>query len=246
MRRGWLPLTVMLILLAGLTTTFARAPVELKQVAPLGEILLEVEARIAELEGLLVSAEKYEELMDTEVTEAFGVLACMGQAIAEHGDNGQTKIFGPALRDAALKFAYDSSYDDAKAALTAVKEAQAGGGNKAAPVEYPWEELFPMYPLMDEIEDRGGIISRIARRPRGGEHEPVHASTFAILSLVMHADTSYIDEADIPEWQAMSLQSQQLYTQLATAIREKDRRQSGDLFKKVAVSCTKCHEKFRD
>ncbi len=245
MRRVTRTLLALSLLALPAIALFAGAPVPLKQVAPLDDVLLEVNARVEELDGLMASDEKYQEGSD-EVVEAFGVLACMGQAIAEHEDHARTPIFGPALRDAALSFSDGASFADAQLALKAVKEAQAGGGNMQAAVEHPWGELFAMYPLMDEMEDRGGELSKVARRPGGKPEDPVTASTFAILSLATHADTSYIDESDIPGWQKLSLESQQLYTQLASAIREKDRRQSDQLFKKAAVTCTDCHKQYRD
>ncbi len=223
----------------------AGSPVPLKQVAPLDDILLEVTSSVRELDGLLASSETYDDVSD-EVGEAFGVLACMGQAIAEHADNAQTPIFGPALREAALAYGEGDSHAEATAALAAVKAAQAGGGDRDAPVEYAWEDLFAMYPLMDEMEDRGGQLSKIARRPSGKPEEAMQASTFAILSLVTCEDTSYISDEDIPAWQKLSLESQDLYTQLATAIRAKDRRQSDQIFKKAAVTCIDCHKEYRD
>jgi hypothetical protein len=243
LRFRWLSVCVVLCPLAVL---IGAAPVPLGEVAPLEDLVFEVAARVAELDRLLATAEAFDEAKDGEVPRAFGVLALMGQAIAEHADARGTQVSGPALRAAALQFGEESSYEDAQAALAAVKEAQSGKGGDVA-AEHNWARLIRMGPMMEEVEDRSGKLVRVARRPGGKPEEIAHASTLAVLALAMAEDTHEVkNEADIPSWKEMSLQYQQQMTRMAVAIRTKDRKSAGELLIAATETCDRCHEKFRD
>ncbi len=225
---------------------FAEAPVPVKDVAPLEDLVFEVNARIAELDESLATQKKYEDLKEDDVRRAFGVLACLGQAIAEHASAEETDIAGPALRDAALSFSLESSHAQAKEALAGLKRAQSGEAGSAV-VDSDWAKLINMHPMMEEIEVRSGKLVRVIRRPRGKPDETAHTSTLAVLALAMMADTHEVkDEADIPAWKEMSAEYQQLMTKLSTAIRKKDRGAAGKLLIQATESCERCHDKFRE
>jgi hypothetical protein len=231
----------------GLLPLFAAAPVDVAEVAPLDDLVHEVNARVTELERALATEDSYNELKELDVRRAFGVLACLGQAIAEHKDRAQTTIAGPTLRNAALGFNVESTYAEAKEALQAVQAAHSGQADAAAAVEHEWDELIEMLAMMEEIEVRSGKLVRVVRRPRGNPDELAHASTIAVLTLAMMADTHALtDEAEIAQWKDMSREYQQLMTKLASAIRDKDRRTAGDLLIQATKSCERCHETFRD
>jgi len=239
-------LSVALVMVSVLIPLTADAPVPVADVAPLGDLVFEANARIAELEESLATEELYEDLKEDDVRRAFGVLACLGQAIAEHGDADQTDIAGPALRDAALSFSLKSSYQQAKDALRGLQDAKSGEAGDAV-VEHDWAKLINMHPMMEEIEARSGKLVRVVRRPRGKPEETAHTSTLAVLALAMMADTHEVkDEADIPQWKEMSAEYQQLMTQLSDAIRKKDRGTAGKLLTQATESCDRCHDKFRD
>ena len=224
-----------------------EAPQGLDEVAPIGDILIEVEDKVEQLEKLLESPEKYEDQKDDKVRQAFGVLAVMGQAVAEHPENGEASFSGPALREAALGFERGAAYEDAQAALAAVKEAHAGGGNTEAPVEHEWNKLINMHPMMEEINGRNARLLSVFRRPRGKPEEPVHASTIALLALAMDADTHEVkDENDIPAWHEMSAEYRELMIQVAAKVREKDGKGARKLFDAANETCDRCHEVFRD
>lgn len=235
------------LLAAALIPALGEAPAEIETLAPLEDILYEINEKIELLDEQLASADSYEEHREGEVAQAFGVLAVMGQALAEHAKGEQTDISGPALREAALQFSMESSYDEAQAALAAVKEAQAGGGATDAPVEHEWNRLIRMYPMMEEINNRNAALVRVIRRPRGREGEAAHASTIALLSLTMYADTHEVkDDADIPLWQEMSAEYREQMVELAEAIRARDADAARTLFDAANETCDRCHEKFRD
>lgn len=247
MRRGYLLLLAAVLLTMSLLPAFAEPPVPLAQVAPLEDLVLEVDDRIKALDKLLASEESFEENKETAVWQGFTVLTVIGQGIAEHPDHGQTKIQGPHLRDAARKFTQNSDYAEARAALEAVRKAHQGEASGDAAVEHDWAKLVRMHPMMYEIEERSGSLNRVIRRPRGRADEPVHASVIALLTLAMHADTHEVKNPDeIPQWHALAREYLDTMTGVAKAVREKDKATAGELMVKATATCDRCHEKFRD
>ena len=247
MRRKNLGLSVLTVVLAGLLPAWGEAPVPVPEVAPLDDLVYEANDRIEELGELLESAESFEEHKDSEITRGFGVLAVVGQAIAEHADHGDTKIHGPALRDAAKQFTRKSSLEQAQAALKQVQQAQAGEAEGEAKVEHDWAKLIKMYPMMEEIEERVRSINRVVRRPRGRPDEPVHATVIAVLTLAMHADTHEVKNRDeVPEWESLAEEYLKQMAGVANAIREKDKTTASQLMVQATGTCDRCHEKFRD
>ena len=240
-------LAALMIFAVPFLAAWGEAPTPVKPTAPLADIVYEVNDKIEQLDTLLVTAESYEEKREAEIQRAFGVLAVMGQALAEHEDREKTGISGPALREAALPFTIETSYDDAKAILAAVKEAQSGGGATDAAVEHDWDKLVPMYPMMEEINERNAALVRVIRRPRGREGESAQASTIALLSIVMYADTHLVEgEDDVAAWQEMSDEYRTLMVQVAEAIRAQDGDTARTHFDAANETCDRCHEKFRD
>ena len=246
MRRGILLLFALSLLTIGLLPVWAESPVPVIQVAPLDDLVYEVNDRIAELEKLLSSAEDYEDSKDT-IRRGFGVLTVVGQAIAEHGHRQDTKIQGPDLRDGAKQFTPKSTHEEAKSALTAVKQAQSGEAEGSAIIEHDWAKLINMHPMMEEIEDRAGKINRVVRRPRGKPEEPVHASVIAILTVAMHEDVHEVKNPDdIPAWKEFAREYLDQMTSVGEAIRQKDKEAASELMVQATETCDKCHEKFRD
>ena len=247
MQRGHRFLLAFCVLTLGLLPVLAESPVPVQEVAPLGDLVYEVNDRIEQLGELLASEESFEEHSESAIQQGFGVLAVVGQAIAEHPDHDTTDIQGPALRDAAKRFTLESTLDEAKAALKQLKLAQTGKAGGTAKTEHDWAKLIKMYPMMYEIEERAGKINRVVRRPRGRPEEPVHASVIAVLTLAMHADTHEVkDPAQVPQWEQLSKEYLGQMTGVAKAIREKDKQTAGELMEQATVTCDNCHETFRD
>jgi len=247
MRRGYFSLLAVAVLGISFLPALAESPVPVKEVAPIEDLEYEVNDRVEELGKLLATSESFEEEKEYAVRRGFGVLAVVGQGIAEHGDHEKTKIQGAALRDAAKQYSPKSSYDEARAALEAVTKAQAGEATGDAVTEYNWAKLINMHPMMEEIEERAGKVNRVVRRPRGRPDEPVHASVIALLTVAMHADTHEVKNPDdIAEWQQYASEYLQQMTGVAQAIREKDKATASQLMVQGTETCDKCHEKFRD
>ncbi len=232
---------------ASLAPVFAKAPADVEQVATIEAILLEVDSKIEVLAGALESAEKFEMQKEKDVWQAFAVLTVMGQAVAEHPEQGDAGFSGPALREAAIKYKRDTSYEDAQGMLAAVKEARGGGGAVDAPAEYEWNKLIRMHPMMEEINSRNAKLVGVFRRPRGRPEEAGHATTVALLALPMYADTHEVkNEADIPQWQEWAADYREKMVAVAAAVEEKDGTKARELFDAANETCDACHEKFRD
>lgn len=225
---------------------FAEAPVKVDTVAPLGDIVFEINTQVESLEKGLADEAGYEENRGGKIRQSFGLLACLGHALAEHSKAAESDIQGAHLRDAALKFQKKSSLEEAKSALEAVKAAQAGAAKGEASKDHPWNKLVNMHPMMEEINSRNSAILKVLRRPRGKESEPVHATTWAILGLAMKADTHEVkNDADLPKWHEHSDAFIEASVKLAEAIRAKDKTEGRKWFDVANESCDACHEVFQ-
>ena len=233
----------------GFIPSFAAAPAEIAPIASIEAIQLEVDSKIEVLTGALESAEKFEMQKEKDVWQAFAVISVMAQALAEHPQSADAPFSGPALREAALKYyaGRGRTYEEAQAALAAVQEARQGGGAKDAPVEYAWNKLTRMHPMMEEINARNAKLIGVFRRPRGTPAEAGHATTIALLALPMYADTHEVkNEAEIPQWQAWATEYREQMTAVAAAVQEKDGTKARQHFDAANEICDACHEKFRD
>jgi len=247
MKTSLLPGPALVIASLCLLSALAAAPAKVEDTAPVGDIVLEVDGKIALLDQTLASDEKFEAAKDKDVIQAFGVLACMGQALAEHSGKAEAKFSGPALREAALGFKADGSIAEARTALEAVKVARAGEGKIDAPAEYDWDQLVDMHAMMEEINTRNARLVPIFRRPRGKPEEAAHASTIAILALAMEADTSTVSgDENVALWQRWSREYREKMTEVATAVRGKDGKAGRELFDRANEICDECHKKLRD
>lgn len=246
-----LPMQIRNLLLTSLLVlstqiAFAEAPMKVETVAPLDDVVFEVNAQIDSLGKSLGQTDEYEKNREGKIRQSFGLLACLGQALAEHSEADQTEIQGAALRDAALSFKRKSSLEEAQAALNRVKLAQAGKAKGEAEPEHAWNKLVNMHPMMEEINSRNSAILKVLRRPRGKAAEPVHATTWAILGLAMKADTHEVkDEANLPKWHKHTDDFIAASVELAKAIRAKDKTAGRKWFDAANESCDACHEIFQ-
>lgn len=226
---------------------FAQAPVAVEEVAPIAEIVLEVDAQLKTLTELFADESKYDDQREGQIRQSFGLLACLGQAVAEHDQGAATGIQGAALRDAALLFKRQSSLADAKAALEQIQLARAGNATGEHAVEHPWNKLINMHPMMEEMNSRNSAILKVLRRPRGKAEEPVHATTWAILSLAMKADTHEVkNDDDLPKWNQFADEFREASVKLAEAIRAKDGTEGRKWFDQANAACDACHEVFQE
>ncbi|MCA9043567.1 MAG: hypothetical protein KDA69_04555 [Planctomycetaceae bacterium] len=237
-------LTAATLIMVG--SVVAESPVPIEKVATVADLELEVAGQIETLEKLLGEEAKFED-NEKAIHQAIGVLACMGQAIAEHPGNKETKVQGPQLRDAALSYAEEESFQSATKALGVLKQAQAGECKTESKVEHAWDELIEMYPLMEEMNTRNAKLVRVMKRPRGKPDESLHATTLAVLAIAMLADTSPVfDDADIPKWQGWSNEYRENMMKVADAVRAKDGTTARQWFDKANIACDQCHAEIRD
>ena len=237
---------IVALLLFSAASVFAQSPVPVESVATVAELEMEVTYQVELLEKLLSQDGDHKERAPV-LRQAFGVLACVGQGLVEHPEAKSSKVQGAALRDAALLFKRDSTHEDAMAALAAVKLAQAGTSEVAGKSEHAWNRLVNMHPMMEEMNARNAKIVKILARPRGKADEPVHATTLALLSIAMLADTHEVkNEGDIPQWNAWSNEYREHMLKVAHAIRMKQGKEGREAFDKANETCDACHEKFRD
>ena len=220
---------------------FGEAPAKVSEVAPVEDLAREAEAQVATAEQLVAG-----EFSELKIGQAGGVLALLGQAIAEHPDKSKVKISGPDLRDAAMALSKTKSAGDAKAALGRVKEALAGKGG-AASTEAQWNKLANLHRLMEEVNFRNSRLRRIVRRPgKDPVEDSLHATTLAVIALAVEADTHEVKNPDdLPKWREYTRGFRTNMTAMATALKAKDAAAAKDAFTKANQSCNDCHAHFR-
>lgn len=227
-------------------TVLAEAPISVSKVAPLDDLALEVNEQIELLTKELADADSYDDKKGGKIRQSFGLLACLGQALAEHEAAKETDIQGAHLRDAALKFGKKSTHQEAVSAFEQVKLAASGKATGDASTEHPWNKLVNMHPMMEEINSRNSALLKVLRRPRGKAEEPMHATTWVVLGLAMKADTHEVkNDADLPKWHEQSDAFIEASVKLAEAIRAKDKTEGRKWFDAANNACDACHEVFQ-
>jgi len=241
----WLPLALMLV--AGAWLVPANAAEKLSTVTPVADLVMESEAKIKELEGLLADNDSYTKNKKKGIPQAAGTLAVLAQAIAEHDEDSPMKKSAGDVRDAAIAIAKAGSLDDAKKLLDAAKAA-AGGKAAGAKAEHAWDKLVDMDSLMAEVNKRNGNL-RKAFRKAPEDHAAIarDASVLAVLALVIEADTHEVkDKADIEKWKKYSKDLQKSMTEISATLKKKDDAKGKELFVASAKSCNSCHTAIRD
>lgn len=237
--------------LAGLILSAAAAsagnPVPIETVAKVPVLVVEVDSRLAELDTLLKDSESYEKGKELAIPSAAGVLACIGHAVAQHPEKANAGLAPLKLRDAALELAEAGDLDDARKALAKLKEARTTAEDAGDLAAQTWYDLIASYELMEEINTRNSKLVRVSRRPRGKPEEQAHAAVIALLCLPMHAQgEDYVDEDQLPDYQALTLRYLKESSEMSAAVEAKD----GDAVKRLLVAskktCDECHKTYRD
>lgn len=224
----------------------AEAPRPVTELAPIADLQHEISAQVETLTKLVATPKVYEEKRESQVRQSFGLLAVLGQTLAEHAQSADLPIQGAALRDAALKFKKNSSLEEAQQALDLVKLAVAGKAQGEFQKDHPWNKLVNMHPMMEEINGRNSAILRVLRRPRGTPDEAAHATTWVVLGLAMKADTHEVkNEADLPTWHKHADAFIAAAQQLSVALRNKDKDEGRRWFDAANQACDACHEVFQ-
>lgn len=236
-----------LVLIAGLIVVpgWAKSAVPTETIASIEDLKAEAEGKLAQIEDLI----KNKEFDDAEakLIQWSGMLAVVGQAIAEHPKNKEVKVQGPALRNAAIEAQQASDVAEFQDALAAMKAAYAGLAEGGYDVEHSWGELIGMYEMMEEMNDRQAAVQRSVRRPKGTREERLNAVALSLLTLAMHDDENYVfDDEDIATWKQMSTDYLDLTKELATLIDKKDRNGMKKNLLQGKQICTECHEAYRD
>lgn len=239
----WGTAVLVLVLQQGLQ---AQSPVPIESVASVEELKMEMQSQVESLEKALADESKYEDQKGKAIRQSFGLLAVIGQALAEHPQGDQAQVNGPALRDAALKFQRNSTHAEARSALEAVQGVLKGEVTGTHEKLHPWNKLINMHPMMEEMNSRNSQILKVLRRPRGKPEETLPAVTWALLAIPMKADTHEVKNSDdLPQWDAWSNEFRHSAVKLAEAIRAQDKDEGRKWFDKANETCDACHEKFQ-
>jgi hypothetical protein len=240
------PVCLGLLVLGALIPVFAKAPEELKK-APVADLVVEAQEQIESIASLAESAASYTEKKD-DIRRAAGVLAVLGQAIAEHPEGKSQKVSPLALREAARELVDSQDHESAQKAIQQIREALQGPSTKTQSKEVAYKDLISMDDLMHVVNTRNSQVIRAARRSRKPEEDSRHALTIAMLSIPMaeQAEDYLSEESEIAAWKKYALDFQTGMTDLAAAFKAKDAAGIKKHLDFATKACNDCHAQFRD
>lgn len=237
-------------LLAGLmsiSSAQAQSPVPIESVVPLAEIELLVNRHVRSLEKSLSEEDRFEGVKNKTIRTDFGMLSLLGQSLAEHAESANSKINGPALRDAALGYNRKGTHAEAKEAFEQVQNVLAGNVTGEHARLHPWNKLINMHPMMEEMNAGTGALTRVLRKTRGKPEEVLPATSWSLLAIAMKADTHEVKKPDdLPKWNGWSDEFLESSRKLAEAIRARKEDEGRKWFEQASQTCDACHEVFRD
>ena len=231
-----------------------KPPTPLSKVISLTDLQDEAAFQLALVKQHLDTSKSYADSAKHELPRAAGLLAVIGQAIAEHDSKPATgksadrpPIHGPALRDAALKLAAGKSHAQALAAVPALQAAVSGQAARSGVRRRPWTGLISLHHLMEELNSRNSRLRRAVRRSRDPQLDSRNAATMSLLGLVVLADTHEVKQKDgLPTWKQYSKDFQVNAAAVARALRAGDKDRVKPLYLKAAKACADCHSHFRN
>ncbi len=239
------PACVLLLGLMALIPLFAKAPEELKKF-PVADLAAEANAQIEDLGTWTASAETFKEKTD-DIRRAAGVVAVLGQVMAEHPEGKSQKVAPLALRDAAMQLSSSENHEEAQNFLKTLKAAAKGEAPPSKPETVGWADLIDMVDLMQVINTRNAQVIKAARRSRDPEGDSQHALTIAMLTIVMseQAEDYFSKEEDIKAWKQYAKDFQAGMTDLAAAIKVQDKPNVQKHLASATKACNDCHAQFR-
>lgn len=253
MRRPTAVVAMILAAMACLLPVYAASPIDLAQVATVEDLAAEIDAKLTVIDACLKDQSAFEKAEDKgQLDQAGGVVACLAQAIVEHAEGRNAKLSPADLRDAALSLVNSENLDEAKEAREKLRIAAVGESSGSSAAEFSWDELIETHYLMEEVNTRFAALRRPIRNLKRGrrvdaKETALHATTLAVLALVIHADdAAVIDDTQRPQWQKLSTDMQNDMTALAAAIKRKDAEEANKRYLSGRKSCNECHRVFRD
>ncbi len=246
-RRSLVAFAAIVVLVCSLPV-IGGAPVKVTTVAPVDDLVAEVDAKIAMLEEYIASDEELQEAVKRkQLSQAAGVIACLAQAVVEHDSRADAKIAAAELRDAAIALRAAKTLEAAQAGLAKVKESREGKSSGSSQDEHAWNKLISLHDLMEEVNSRNSKLRRSTRRSRDPKVDSLNASTLAVLALVIHEDTHEVkDDSKIPQWQEMSLEFQKGMTNVAELMKKEDFDAAYPAWRATQETCNSCHEVFKE
>lgn len=225
----------------------------LSKVISLDDLQDEASSQLALVKQHLDTGKSYTDSAKHELPRAAGLLAVIGQALAEHDSKptaaqsaDRPPIHGPTLRDAALKLAASKSQAQALATVPALQAAVSGRSTRSGVRRRAWTGLISLHHLMEELNSRNSRLRRAVRRSRDPELDSRNAATMSLLGLVVLADTHEVKQkAELSMWKQYSIDFQVNAAAAARALRAGDKTKVKPLYLKAAKACADCHSDFR-
>ena len=181
-----------------------------------------------------------------KVKRAGGTLAVVAQVMVHHPEKESAGVAAADLRDAGIAIRDAKDVAAAKAGLEAAIKAYAGEASGSASDEAEFKGLIGMHDMMEVIAFRNSKLLRGVKKFREPQEDKLHAVAIAVLSVPMEMDTHEVkDEADVPAWKELAMNSQKIAVELAKAMAAEDEDAAQEIYKNLGATCKECHTKFR-
>lgn len=245
-----LNLTLGAVGLVVLWPVYAAAPAKIADVAPVGDLVHEADAKIKALEEHLASDKSFNEGKGSSIPRDAGVLAVLAQAISESSESSPWQASAKDVRDGAIAVWSSKSFDDAKKGLEKIKAAHAGKAGDAKP-EHDWNKLCKLGSLMKELSARNGKLRSATKKkqmtPQEMEESSRHASVLAVLGLAAEEDTHEVKKKEeVGEWKKFAKAFQSDMHATSEAFKKGDMAAAAAAWKKGNSACNECHMKFKE
>jgi hypothetical protein len=245
-------ISLVALALSSLLPSYAAAPAKITAVAPVGILVGEADARIKLLEENLASNDTYIQAKGKKIPDEAGALSVLAQAIVESEEKATWQATAADVRDGAKALGAAKSYDEAKTALAAIKEAR-GGKNGSANPEHEWNKLAKLGTLMNNVSARNNKFRRVTKKKDPTDAEAAEyagdAAVSAVLALAIGEDTHEVKskkQEDIDLWKKFARDFQAQMSAASAAYSKKDVTAAADAWKKSATICNDCHGKFKE
>lgn len=241
-KKLWLPSALALLACACFVPAFAAE--KISSVAPIADLVSEIEGQVKDLETNLADESKFKKKSNAR---AAGVLAALAQAVAQSDEDAPLKKSAADLRDAAVELSKAGSAADAKKALEGVKAA-LGGKSGGAKAEYDWSKFVDVHNLMEEVQSRNAKLGKVIRKGTQDADSVRHATVLAVLGLSLEANPpkDKQDKKDVESWQQYSRDFTAGFADLSASLKAKDAAKVKASYTAVSKSCASCHEKFKE
>jgi hypothetical protein len=222
------------------------APPKVSTFAPAVDLANQADYYVKELEKTVANEEEYKD-GEGKIAKDSNTLIVVALALGLHDQDSKYKARAGAVMKAAQELAAAKSFDSAKKAVAAVKEAAEGEGKAGG--ELKWQKVAALPELMKQVPL---INTRLKRYVKGEKFKSKakdtagYTAVIAVIAQSTMADTSATKSPDqVKPWQEFSVAMRDDAAAVNAAIHKGDEAAADAAMTKLNQSCEDCHAVFK-